>query len=99
MTTSDGLQTPLQFFKGVGPRRAADLSAAELRTLEDLLLRLPIRYEDRARFQPIGGVQPGEAVSVEGEVLSCGVRSTRRRGFRVFEMLLGDRLGRSVLPF
>jgi len=99
MTTSDVLQTPLQFFKGVGPRRAADLAAAELRTLEDLILRLPIRYEDRARFQPIGGVQPDEAVSVEGEVLSCGVRSTRRRGFRVFEMLLGDPSGQIRVAF
>ena len=99
MTTSDVLQTPLQFFKGVGPRRAADLSSAELRTFEDLLLRLPTRYEDRARFQPIGGVQPGEAVSVEGEVLSCGVRSTRRRGFRVFEMLLGDPSGQIRVAF
>ena len=99
MTTSDLLQTPLQFLKGVGPRRAADFAASELRTLEDLLLRLPIRYEDRARFQPIGGVQPGEAVSIEGEVLSCGVRSTRRRGFRVFEMLLGDPSGQIRVAF
>lgn len=99
MPTPDILQTSLQFLKGVGPRRAAELGSSGLHTLEDLLLRFPIRYEDRARFQPIGGVQPGETVSVEGEVLSGGVRSTRRRGFSVFEMLLGDPSGQIRVTF
>ncbi len=31
------LATPLQFLKGVGPRRAADLEHAGLITLEDML--------------------------------------------------------------
>ena len=34
---SDFLSTPLQFIKGVGPRRAADLSRVGLQTVEDLL--------------------------------------------------------------
>ena len=91
--SADPLRTPLQFIKGIGPRRADELRAAGLEELEDLLLRLPIRYEDRSRFQPIGGVKPGETISVAGEVLSSGIRSTRRRGFRIFELLLGDRSG------
>ena len=99
MPTPDIVQTSLQFLKGVGPRRATELGSSGLHTLEDLLLRFPIRYEDRARFQPIGGVQPGETVSVEGEVLSGGVRSTRRRGFSVFEMLLGDPSGQIRVTF
>ena len=99
MATSDILQTPIQFIKGVGPRRAVDLAAGGLHVLEDLLLRLPHRYEDRAQFQPIAGVRPGETVSVAGEVLSGGIRSTRRRGFRVFEMLLGDASGQIRVVF
>ena len=99
MPTPDVLQTSLQFLKGVGPRRATELSGSGLHTLEDLLLRLPLRYEDRTQFQPIGGVQPGETVSIEGEVLSGGVRSTRRRGFQVFEMLLGDPSGQIRITF
>jgi predicted RecB family nuclease len=31
------LDTPLQFLKGVGPRRAADLQRVGLATIEDLL--------------------------------------------------------------
>ena len=39
---SDFLATPLQYVKGVGPRRAADLERVGLQTVEDLLLRFPL---------------------------------------------------------
>ena len=99
MTATD-LATPLQFVKGVGPRRAADLSNAGLETVEDFLLRFPLRYEDRARLVPIGALKPGTMVTVSGRVLSTGLRQTRRPGFRLFELLVGDDSGavRAVFP-
>ena len=90
---TDALKTPLQFVKGVGPRRAAAFAHAGLHLLEDLFLRLPSRYEDRDRLQPVVSLKAGDVVSVAVEVLSCGVRSTRRRGFEVFEMLVADPSG------
>ena len=89
----DPLQGALQFLKGVGPRRAADLQRAGLATVEDLLYRFPIRYEDRGHFQTIATLRPGVAASVLGEVLSCGIRPTRRPRFKIFEMLVRDRSG------
>ena len=62
---SVALDTPLLALKGVGPKRAADLAQAGLRTVGDLLARFPLRYEDRSRFVPIGSLQPGMRVSVE----------------------------------
>ena len=53
------LETPLQYLKGVGPRRAADLQRVGLATVEDLLYRFPIRYEDRGRFQTDASLRPG----------------------------------------
>jgi ATP-dependent DNA helicase RecG len=87
------LDTPLQFLKGVGPRRAADLQRVGLATVEDLLYRFPIRYEDRGTFQTIASLRPGAAASVVGEVVSCGLRPTRRPRFKIFEMLVRDRTG------
>jgi ATP-dependent DNA helicase RecG len=84
---------PLQYLKGVGPRRAADLAHAGLVTLDDLLHRFPIRYEDRSRFEPIASLKPGHAASIAGRVLSSGLRSTRRPGFKIFEALIGDASG------
>jgi ATP-dependent DNA helicase RecG len=85
-----GLATPLQFLKGVGPRRAADLERAGLATIEDLLYRFPIRYEDRSRLQKIATLKPGQNASITGRILSCGLRSTRRPGFKIFEAAVAD---------
>src|ERR1043165_4428632 len=89
----DVLATPLQFLKGVGPRRAADLEHVGLTTVEDLLYRFPIRYEDRSHFQTIASLKPNVPASVSGEVLSCGIRPTRRPRFKIFEMLVRDSTG------
>jgi ATP-dependent DNA helicase RecG len=89
----DALQSSLQYLKGVGPRRAADLARVGLQTVEDLLYRFPIRYEDRGTFQTIASLRPGVAASVIGEVVSSGVRPTRRPRFKIFELLLRDRTG------
>src|SRR5688572_29959114 len=89
----DPLASALQFMKGVGPRRAADLQRVGLSTVEDLLYRFPIRYEDRGHFQPIASLRPGVAASIVGEVVGCGIRPTRRPRFKIFEMLVRDRTG------
>lgn len=91
---------PLQFVKGVGPRRAAECARVGLTTVEDLLLRFPRRYENRAGLTPIASLRPGQTATVVGEVLSSGVRTTRRPGFRLFEVVVRDTTGaiRAVFP-
>ena len=88
--SEDLLATSLQYLKGVGPRRAADLARAGLHTVEDLLYRFPLRYEDRSRFATIASLKPGQTASIAGRVLSCGLRSTRRPGFKIFEAAIQD---------
>src|SRR5438309_2711185 len=87
---NDLLATPLQYLKGVGPRRAADFERAGLKTVEDLLYRFPIRYEDRSRLQTIASLKPGQPASISGRILACGLRSTRRPGFKIFEASIDD---------
>ena len=84
------LATPLQYLKGVGPRKAADFARAGLQTIEDLLYRFPLRYEDRSALRPIASLREGETVTVSGEIVQCGLRPTRRPGFRIFEALIRD---------
>ena len=90
MTAEDLLGTSLQYLKGVGPRRAADLERAGLHTVEDLLYRFPIRYEDRSRLQSIASLKPGAPASISGRIIACGLRSTRRPGFKIFEAAIDD---------
>ena len=87
------LQSPLQYLKGVGPRKAADLKRAGLVTVEDLLYRLPFRYEDRSHMQPIASLRPGMRAAVLGEIKSAHLAVTRRRGFRIFHAVVGDASG------
>ena len=89
----DPLASALQFLKGVGPRRAADLQRVGLSTVEDLLYRFPMRYEDRGAFKTIASLRPGMVASISADVISCGVRPTRRPRFKIFEMLVRDRTG------
>ena len=70
---------PLNTLTGVGASQAAKLAKLGLHTLQDLLLHLPVRYEDRTRLYRINDLLPGIYATVEGEVLSTEVTFGRRR--------------------
>jgi ATP-dependent DNA helicase RecG len=91
--SEDVMQMPLQFLKGVGPRKAADLKKAGLNTVEDLLFRFPRRYEDRSRMQRIISLRPGMTAAISGKVLNAGLAHTRRPGFKLFSALVQDDSG------
>jgi ATP-dependent DNA helicase RecG len=84
---------PLATLKGVGPRRASDLATVGLHTIEDLLYRFPLRYEDRSRPVPIAQLVPGTTSALVAVVVRCGLRRTRRPGFTIFEAVLRDDTG------
>jgi len=62
-------------------------------TVEDLLYRLPFRYEDRSRMQPISSLRPGTKAAVLGEIKTANLAITRRRGFRIFHAVIADASG------
>lgn len=64
---------------GVGPRMEEKLSGAGIERVEDLLFHLPLRYQDRTRITPIGALQPGADVVVEGEIRVSDIAFGRRR--------------------
>ena len=52
--------TPIEFLKGIGPKRAEALAEdLAIRTCGDLLFHLPFRYEDRTRFHRVSETVPG----------------------------------------
>jgi ATP-dependent DNA helicase RecG len=46
---------------------------------EDLILHLPLRYEDETYLTPIGQAQPGANTQIEALVLSCEITRPRRQ--------------------
>ncbi len=80
MTTHSVIsQTPLTQLKGVGNKLAERLAKLELHTVQDLLLHLPHRYQDRTRIYPIAHLQAGSHVTIEGEVQGADLKYGRRR--------------------
>ncbi len=65
---SQGLETEVQYVKGVGPRVAALYKKIGVATAEDILFHLPRRYQDRRNIPPISKARPGEVVTIRGRV-------------------------------
>ncbi len=86
------LDDPIQFIKGVGPKKALLLEKLQLTTIEDFLYFLPFRYEDRSQIKNISTLMPGEFATFMGEVLNASVIYMGRRK-RVFEVIFQDETG------
>ena len=86
------LNSPVQFLKGVGPKRAEALQRLAIRTVGDLLYHVPHRYLDATTVTPLARAMVGQDVTCVGRVVSTGVLPTRR-GLRVFRAVLKDESG------
>ena len=90
------LDTELTFLKGAGPAVASRLKPLGLERVRDLLLHLPIRYEDRRRIVPIADVAHGVEALVCGQIVSAEVRFGAKRWLRV---VIDDGRSSMVLRF
>ena len=61
------LEQPVATLWGVGEDRAAQLAKLRIRTIEDLLLHRPRRYEDRRHFKPIVELTKDEPALTRGD--------------------------------
>ena len=86
------LHTPVNYLKGVGPRRADAFRRLGVFTAHDLLLHIPHRYEDATTVMPIAKLEVGATGTVIGRVVSKGILPTRR-GLRIFQAVLRDSSG------
>lgn len=99
-TGAGGLQTHVQFVKGVGPRYSTVLAEKlGIVTVEDLLLHFPHRYEDRRRFRPLGQIQHGETLVTSGIVVGANVERSPKRGMTLMKAVIRDQSGHAELVF
>jgi ATP-dependent DNA helicase RecG len=76
-------QISVTAIKGVGSSLADKLAKIGLFSLQDILFHLPLRYMDRTRVTPIGGLQPNVNTVIEGEVRGCDIVFGKRRSLVV----------------
>ncbi|MEE3278553.1 MAG: ATP-dependent DNA helicase RecG [Pseudomonadota bacterium] len=63
----------------MGPSAAEKLLRLGIRNQLDLLLHLPVRYQDRTHIIPIGQLSAGDECYVSGEIVKVNVGYGRRR--------------------
>src|SRR5262249_43752555 len=85
-----GLSQPVQFLRGVGPRRAGELERFGLKSVEDVLYHLPFRYEDRRAMVALGALRPGVEATTRATVARMRSGVTARRGRRLLEVQVRD---------
>src|SRR6185295_1694567 len=94
---SELLLKPVQFIKGVGPRRAKLLERLGIRTVDDLLHHLPAQYYDRRRMTPLNALRRETQAVVQGVVTNIHGYQTARQRLDVLEVTIEDLHGRGVL--
>jgi ATP-dependent DNA helicase RecG len=75
---------------GVGPERAALLAKLEIRTVEDLLLYRPRRYEDRQKLVRIADLELRQPAIICGKVVALGTKWFRHHTKSIFELIIDD---------
>ncbi len=87
------LATPIQYLKGVGPKRAGQLESLGLKSIEDLLYHLPFRYEDRREIGKISQAAFGQETSFVGRLAALQHRYIPRRRSQILLATLQDDTG------
>jgi ATP-dependent DNA helicase RecG len=64
----DILKQPVTTLSGIGGRTATNLEKLGIKTIQDLLFHLPIRYEDKTRILPIVSLSTGMTALIRGTV-------------------------------
>lgn len=94
-TSHRDLTSPVQYLKGVGPHKAALLERLGIATIQDVLLTLPVRYEDRRSSAKIITLKPEQLYAVVGKVVVAETvqPSQRNRRLKMFQIAISDGSG------
>ena len=87
---------PLQQLHGIGKQTANLFSRLQIYTVQDLLLHLPVRYQDRSQLSNMGHLMPDQEVIVEGVIQSVW---QPKQGRTKLLCELKDETGRIYLRF
>ncbi len=72
------LQTPVRDVSRIYKMYASRLEKLGIKKIEDFLYHIPFRYDDYSLISKIKDVQPGEIVTIQGEIIEIKTDFTRR---------------------
>lgn len=90
-----GLDTPVMYCPGVGPKRAQQFERMGIVTVGDLFWHLPRAYEDHHTLIPIRHLQEGQITTMVGTVVSAQERMPRNpsKVRHIFNVVIEDYSG------
>lgn len=91
------MKVDIQYIKGVGPKRAAQLRKLNINTVEDLLYYVPRDYDDRTEFKYISQCLKGEKVSLRVQICGYPTKSRPRRNLSIIRVPVRDKTGMATL--
>jgi ATP-dependent DNA helicase RecG len=86
----------LTSLSGVGAKVAEKLDKVGLRTVQDLLFHLPLRYEDRTRIYPMMALHAGLWCAVQGQIMASDTVFGKRK---ILTVKISDGHGTVTLRF
>ena len=89
-------QYPITELKGVGPKMAERLLKLGIKSVQDMLFHLPLRYEDRTRIYSINELSLHSHVSIEATIETSQITFGKRR---MLVVQVNDNTGRLTLRF
>jgi len=87
------LLTPVSDLRMIGPVYAKRLKKLGIESLRDLIYHFPFRYDDFSLISEISRVQPGEVLTIKGQVLSIKNEYTKA-GKRIQRAVVSDGTGK-----
>lgn len=95
----DGLDTPIQYLKGVGPKRAQLYQKLGIGTVRQLLWHFPRSYINFGDCVDIAAAELDQVCSVRARIVSKSGEQRIRKGLSVFKVKVADDTGDMTLIF
>ena len=90
------LRSPISVLKGVGSRIEEKFHKLNIRTVQDALFHLPVRYIDRTRIRSIAELESGMQAFIQGTIESSQIKYGAKRSLLC---LMNDGTGLIALRF
>ncbi|MBA2648099.1 MAG: ATP-dependent DNA helicase RecG [Legionella sp.] len=90
------LSNSCESLTGIGPILATKLAKCDIHTVQDLLLHLPLRYQDRTRITAIADVRPNDWCVIAGQVCKTEIKFGKKR---TLECYIEDKTGLIKIRF
>lgn len=86
------MNIPVQYLKGVGPKKALLLKRLNIETVKDLLYYFPRRYEDRSNLKKVHELKNEEITTVLGKIVDVK-EVTPRPNLKILKVGINDGSG------